>query len=308
MSTDLVHVPLPGPLREAHFVERPNRFLLRCELRPQTAPGHPSLPGAWTPPSPGSPRSPGRAGDRDRWTANGPEVGGELVAVHMADPGRLEELLVPGRRVWIRYAASPTRKTDWSAVLVETPDGAGLVSVDTTLPNRLIHRALEAGALDELDGWTLERAEFPLGSSRIDFLLSRPISGGDGTRERAPSHPRPGTGGASNRKLALEVKSVTLVEDGVALFPDAVTARGARHVRELTDVAGRIDREQCTWEAAILFVLQRNDAHRIEAARFIDPDFADALERAKSAGVRVLGRRCRVTMDRLELGPPVPAS
>jgi sugar fermentation stimulation protein A len=203
----------------------------------------------------------------------------------MAAPGRLEELLLPGRRVWIRWAASPSRKTDWSAVLVETPDGEGLVSVDTTAPNRLIHRALQAGALTELDGWALERAEFELGRSRIDFLLARDA-----------------------RRLALEVKSVTLVEDGVARFPDAVTARGARHVRELTEIAGTVDPEGRTWEAAILFVLQRPDARRIEAARSIDPDFADALAAAKEAGVRVLGRRCRVTPRRLELAGPVPAS
>lgn len=254
MTPRPIHVPLAGPLTESRFVERPNRFLLRCELaEPVTGKGS------------------GRPGD--------------MVDVHMADPGRLEELLIPGKRVWIRWAASPTRKTDWSAVLVESPDGQGLVSVDTTMPNKLIHRALEAGALDELGDWALERAEFPLGSSRIDFLL---VSGG--------------------RKLALEVKSVTLVEDGVALFPDAITARGARHVRELAEVAGRVDDDGVAWSAAILFVLQRNDAHRIEAARSIDPDFADALADAKAAGVRVLGRRCRVTKDRLELGEPVPAS
>jgi sugar fermentation stimulation protein A len=236
---ETVQLPFPGPLHEARFVERPNRFLLHCRL-----------PSA-----------------------------DDIVEVHMADPGRLKELLLPDVRVWVRHAASPTRRTDWSAVLVESPDGSRLVSIDTTLPNRLIHRALEVGALDEFEGWTLERSEFTLGRSRIDFLLAR-----------------------GDERLALEVKSVTLVEDGVALFPDAVTARGARHVRELAEVAARPG-----WSAAILFVLQRDDARRIEAARAIDPDFADALAEARAAGVRVLGRRCRVTADRLELGPPVPA-
>lgn len=259
------HIPLPGPLVEARFVERPNRFLLRCRL-PRDHPADGPAPA-------GGP-------------ADAP------VEVHLADPGRLEELLLPDRRVWVRHAASPTRKTDWSAVLVEAPGGDGLVSVDTTMPNRLIRRALEAGALDEFDGWTLERAEFPLGRSRIDFLLSAASS----------------DVGVPARKLALEVKSVTLVEDGVAYFPDAVTARGARHVRELAEIAGRVDEEGVVWEAAILFVLQRADAERIEAARSIDPDFADALAEAGAAGVQVLGRRCRVTLDRLELGAPVPAN
>lgn len=246
---------------EARFVERPNRFLLRCALPAGEAPSV-----------------------RERLPVRGAAGDDEVVEVHMADPGRLKELLLPDARVWIRHAASPTRKTDWSAVLVENPAGDGLVSIDTTLPNRLIHRALVAGAIDELDGWVLERSEFPLGGSRIDFLLAR-----------------------GDERLALEVKSVTLVEDGVALFPDAITARGARHVRELAGVAGNVDEDGHRWSAAILFVLQRDDAARIEAARSIDPGFADALAAAREAGVRVLGRRCRVTPDRLELAGPVPA-
>jgi sugar fermentation stimulation protein A len=256
-----IAISFPPGLREARFVARPNRFLLHCALEP-CPPGAPVKP-----PSGGLVRE-APSSDRAR----------EHVAVHLADPGRLKELLLPGQRVWIRAAGSPTRKTAWSAVLVESPDGAGLVSVDTTMPNRLIHRALEAGALEEFRGWSLERAEWTHGRSRIDFLLAR-----DG------------------RKLALEVKSVTLVDDGVALFPDAVTARGARHVRELAQLAQRDG-----WSAAILFVLQRPDAHRIEAARSIDPAFADALAEAKTAGVRVLGRRCRVTLQALELAEPVP--
>lgn len=268
-----VHLPLDSPLVESRFVERPNRFLLRCALPTPTS----STAGGGA--------RPGSGGGA-----------GEVVDVHMADPGRLEELLLPGKRVWIRYAASPTRRTDWSAVLVESPDGTGLVSVDTTRPNQLIHRALEAGALTELADWTLERAEFPLGRSRIDFLLARHSSAD------------PSDTVTHRRKLALEVKSVTLVEDGVALFPDAVTARGARHVRELAEIAGMVDDDGVAWEAAILFVLQRDDGHRIEAARSIDPDFADALTEARAAGVRILGRRCRVTLERLELGEPVPAS
>lgn len=198
----------------------------------------------------------------------------------MADPGRLRELLLPEKRVWIRPASGPARRTRWTAVLVETPDSRGLVSLDTTLPNRLVRAALEAGALPEARPWALARAEWPHGRSRLDFLLTAP--------DRPP--------------LVMEVKSVTLVEDdGVARFPDAVTARGARHVRELAALA-----RSGEYEAAILFVLQRDDAHAIEAARRIDADFADALAEARDAGVRVLGRRCRVTRKALHLGDPVP--
>jgi sugar fermentation stimulation protein A len=255
-----IAIPFPTPLREARFIARPNRFLLHCALETNGSDG---------------PGSDGLAAEPDMVREPRPAA----VAVHLADPGRLKELLLPGQRVWVRPAASPTRKTAWSAVLVESPDGAGLVSVDTTMPNRLIHKALAADALEEFAGWSLDRAEWTHGRSRIDFLLAR-----------------------GDRRLALEVKSVTLVEDGVALFPDAVTARGARHVRELAELARRDD-----WDAAILFVLQRHDAHRIEAARSIDPAFADALADAQAAGVRVLGRRCQVTLNTLTLAPPIPA-
>jgi len=197
----------------------------------------------------------------------------------MADPGRLKELLRPDKRVWLRPASNPERKTRWTAVLVESPDGQELVSLDSTLPNRLIREALLTGALEEFEGWNLTRAEFPIGRSRLDFLLA--ASGG--------------------RQMAVEVKSVTLVEDGLGLFPDAATDRGARHVRELAEIAGRPG-----WEGAVLFVLQRSDAREIRAARSIDPRFAETLQGAKLAGVRVLGRKCRVFPDRVELGEAVP--
>lgn len=235
-----VFLPLPSPLVPARFVARPNRFLLEVRL----------------------------------------ESSGDVQSVHLADPGRLRELLRPGRRLWLRRSTSPTRTTSWSAVLVESPVPGEWVSLDSTLPNRLIRKALEEQALEEFRGWSLEGAEVTLGRSRIDFVLRR----------------------GPKRRLALEVKSVTLVEEGVALFPDAVTARGARHVAELARLAGEGD-----WESAILFVVQRSDAREVHAARHIDATFAQTLLEASRAGVRVLGRRCRVELDRITLADPIPA-
>ncbi len=95
---------------------------------------------------------------------------------------------------------------------------------------------------------------------------------------------------------------MTLVEGGVALFPDAVTARGTRHLRALEALAAREG-----WEAAVLFVVQRPDCDRVLAARSIDPAFADALAEARAGGVRVLARRCHVSLDAVRLGAPLPA-
>jgi sugar fermentation stimulation protein A len=208
-------------------------------------------------------------------------VGGEQVIAHLADPGRLRELLVPGRHVGLRpEPESPTRTTRWTALLVEDPSGTHWVSLNTTLPNRLVGKALEVGALQEFAGWRYARREVTYGSSRLDFLLDD----------------------EAGRNQYVEVKSVTLVEDNVALFPDAVTARGARHVEEL------IDAREAGHQAAVLFVLQRPDARRIVAARSIDPVFSDTLARAQAAGVQVLGRRCHVTWEGIRLGEPVPAA
>jgi sugar fermentation stimulation protein A len=234
----MTYAEIAGPLVPARFLQRYNRFLLQVRL----------------------------------------DVTGETADAHMADPGRLKELLVVGKRVWLQPAGGPRRATRWTAVLVESPDGKGLVSLDTTLPNRLVGRALKSGSIEELEDWKLVRPEIRVEGSRLDFLLE-------------------GVGGL---QMALEVKSVTLVEDGVGLFPDAVTERGARHVRELSKLARRPG-----WEAAILFVLQRSDASRIRAARRIDPGFSDALEEARDAGVWILGRRCTIRMDKVELGESV---
>jgi sugar fermentation stimulation protein A len=235
----MAHAEIQGPLVQARFIRRYNRFLLQVRLADT----------------------------------------GEPVDAHMADPGRLRELLLPGKRIWVRPGTNPRRKTRWTAVLVESPDGRGLVSLDTTLPNRLVGQALSSRSIEELADWEMVRREVGVGGSRLDFLLR----------------------GNQGQQMVLEVKSVTLVEDGVGLFPDAVTERGARHLRELCTLAGRPG-----WEAGVLFVLQRSDAFRIRAARTIDPKFSDALEEANQAGVRVLGRRCRVMMDRLEMGESIP--
>jgi sugar fermentation stimulation protein A len=248
------------PLAEARFVARPNRFVVHARLAQAVEAAEPA--------------------DSD-----------DPVVAHLPDPGRLRELLLPGRRLWLRPAPEPEadrapRKTRWTVALVEAPGGP-LVSVDTGVPNRLVAEALRRGALPELGGYRLERAEVSLGEpggskrSRFDFLLTC-VEG-----ERPP--------------LLLEVKSATLVEQGVARFPDAVTARGARHVRELTGHARGGEHA-----AAILFVAQRPDVERVVAAREIDPGFADALDEAREAGVRVLARRCRVELDRIVLGEPVP--
>jgi len=206
-------------------------------------------------------------------------AGGRLVRCHMADPGRLLELLLPGVALRLRPApAVGARKTAFSVALVRAPMAPRpWVSLDTTLPNRLAADLLRRGVIRGLGGCAALRAEVTHGGSRFDFLVS-PRQGSD---------------------IYVEVKSVTLVVNGVGRFPDAPTSRGTRHLEELTRHVQEGGR------AAVLFVVQRPDAGRVRAHGETDPQFARALAMAHKAGVMLRAVRYRLTGagEALFLGP-----
>lgn len=203
------------------------------------------------------------------------ELDGGLLRAHLPNPGRLQEVLDPGRRILLR-PAPPGRRTAWTAVGADL--GPFLVSLDATLPNRAFPSFLEEGALPELRGYRILAREPRLGEGRADFLLAR-----------------------GQRRLWVEVKSVTLVQNGVALFPDAPTARGRRHLAELAGLARRGE------EALVLFVVQRPDADRFGPHAGIDPAFAQAFGEALAAGVASRAVVCRFDGEGLSplalLGP-----
>ena len=183
-----------------------------------------------------------------------------VVDAHLADPGRLIELLLPGAALRLRQAApSSKRRTAYSVALVRAAaPSRAWVSVETTRANALAEGLLSTGAVQGLeDDWELRR-EVRHGSSRFDFLLQR-----------------------GTQRLWVEVKSVTLVEDGLGLFPDAPTKRGRRHVQELADLVRNGE------SAMVLFVAQRGDVLAVAPHALIDPDFADALSDAERAGVEL---------------------
>lgn len=227
-----------GPLKLASFVERPNRFIVHARL----------------------------------------EDSNEIVQAHLADPGRLKELLLPGARLYLRFVDKPNRKTKWSVILVLAPDGKTLVSLQSTLVNQLTAAALKTKKLPELANWIFSGQEYNYGNSRWDFLLED----------------------SNGHSLLLEVKSCTLVVDGLAMFPDAVTERGRRHVEELTHL-----QSQGTFQTAILFVVQRGDADYFRPADHIDPAFAKVLKLAQVAGVQILVYSCQVTHKEITLGSPL---
>lgn len=194
----------------------------------------------------------------------------------MPSSGRMRELLIPSARVYVLPAANPLRKTRYDLALVEYR--GFLVSVNSHLPNDLTAEALSAGRIPELAGYTKVWREKVQGPSRLDFVLAWD----DGTR------------------CLLEVKSVTLVEDGVAKFPDAPTARGTRHLMELTAAAGQGER------AVVLFMVQREDGQVFSPNDSADPEFGQALRWAAKNGVEILCYRCQVTLSGVQIDKKIP--
>lgn len=204
------------------------------------------------------------------------EIGGRLVAAHLPNSGRLAELLQPGRPCFLVPRPSPKRRTPFDLLLVSL--GGVLVSVDARLPARLLAEAIVEERLPPFAGATSVQPEVRVGHGRLDLRLE----GQWGT-------------------CWVEAKSVTLVEDGVALFPDAPTARGRRHLEELASLARRGDR------AAMVFVVQRPDAEAFAPNARADPRFARVLSEAVSHGVEVYAYRCLVTREALSVVPaPLP--
>jgi len=202
-------------------------------------------------------------------------VNGQSTKAHVPNSGRLHELLIPDQPVLLAHVPAPHRITDYDLVMVRLGDR--LVSMDARLPGRLFHEAVAAGRLDAFAGCSHIQPEVRFGQSRLDFRLER-----------------------AGELCYVEVKSVTLVEDGCGLFPDAPTLRGQRHVREL--MAAR----QQGHRAAVVFVIQRDDARCFRPHATADPDFAQVLREAGEAGVEVYAFTCVVTLDRIAIDRPVP--
>lgn len=179
---------------------------------------------------------------------------GEVVHAHVPDRGRLESCLVAGARVFLYAAPSPNRRTPWSLLVAQEPGSGTLVAIDPARANARVRALIDAGVLEGLgDGWSVV-PERTIGDSRIDFLLSR-----------------------GDERLAIEVKSVGLVENGIALFPDAPTLRGVRHLQSLVNYA-----RSGQGRARVVFCVQRGDARQVGANARVDPLFAQALHDARA--------------------------
>ncbi len=200
---------------------------------------------------------------------------GECVTAHCPNSGSMKGCATPGNRVLLSMSGNPRRKLAYTWELVEVN---GLwVGINTGLPNRLVAEAIMAVKIPELAGYEHIRPEVRYGeNSRVDLLLSGPAG-----------------------LCYVEVKNVTLVEEGRALFPDSVTERGQKHLKELMREVRQGNR------GVIFFVVQRPDASMLAPADAIDPEYGRLLRLAVSSGVEAIAWQARVGIDGIYLDTPL---
>ena len=215
-----------------------------------------------------------------RFLADIETVHGELLTIHCPNTGSMLNCMAPGARVWFSRSSDPKRKLPGTWEVGETPQGR-LACINTARANALVEEALRAGVISELNGFTGLKREVAYGqeNSRIDFRLDY-----------------------ENRSAWVEVKSVTLGFDGtnVAAFPDAVTVRGAKHLRELACLAREGVR------AVQLYCVNLSGIEAVRPAQEIDPVYAAALRDAVAAGVEVLAYGVTLTPEQMWVDRALP--
>ncbi|OUN34291.1 A/G-specific adenine glycosylase [Lachnoclostridium sp. An76] len=206
------------------------------------------------------------------------ELNGKKETIHVKNTGRCAELLRPGAVIYVQESDNPERKTKWDLIAVEKETGRGkrLINMDSQIPNRVVQEWIEAGNL--FPDVSLVRPETTYGNSRFDLYVE-----------------------AGDRKIFIEVKGVTLEEDGVCRFPDAPSDRAVKHLEEL------IRAKKEGYETYVFFVIQMKGVSYFTPNTDTHPAFAEALRRAKEAGVEILAYDCNVTPDSIVVSEPVDA-
>ncbi len=206
-----------------------------------------------------------------RFLADVELIDGSMVTAHTANTGAMTGCCEPGSRVWLSRSDNPKRKYPLTWEIIEVVPGV-LCGINTMLSNKLVREAIESGFVTELSDYQSVRGEVRYGNenSRIDLLLES-----DSPKNTPPCY--------------VEVKNVTLVDNGVGLFPDAVTARGTKHLRELMFMVEQGAR------AIIFYCVQRNDCREVRPADNIDKLYGQTLRQAIDAGVEALAYEFQVS-------------
>lgn len=202
---------------------------------------------------------------------------GSVVTAHTPNSGSMMGCNMPGSPVYLSRSDNPKRKLKYTLEIIDV--NGVLVGIHTGHPNKLVEEAILNGVISELQGYTEIRREIKYGqNSRVDLLLQ-----GDGLKD-----------------CFVEVKNVTLAENGVALFPDAVTVRGQKHLNELMEMV------QKGFRAAMVFVIQRSDVNSFSPAYSIDPEYGRLLKLALENSVEVVAYQAKVTLEEILLSNPLP--
>ena len=198
------------------------------------------------------------------------EVGGNRETVHVKNTGRCKELLIPGCEVWLTAPGTPGRKTKYDLVAVRKSTGV-LFNIDSQAPNKAVKEWLLKQDYD------LIHPEYTYGDSRIDFYMERTLPDGE------------------TKRYLMEVKGCTLEFDGIGYFPDAPTERGVKHIHEL------IKAKKEGFEAALAYVIQMDGVTEVRPNTDTHPEFGEAIEEAKKAGVEIIFLPCHVEPDSMEI-------
>lgn len=204
---------------------------------------------------------------------------GSVVIAHCPNTGAMTGCAEPGWKVWLSPSNNPKRKLlyTWEVVLT---DQLHWIGINAQRANLLVKEAIQANKIGELLGYKNLQAEVKFGkeNSRIDFLLTDP--------EKVDCY--------------VEVKSVTLLDDGAGYFPDAKTLRGQKHLRELNFIAGQGQR------AVLLFCVQHSGIQSVQVAKHIDSDYAKELKRAMLNGLQILCYDCNISPEKIYLNQSLP--
>ena len=205
------------------------------------------------------------------------EIDGKEETVHVKNTGRCRELLVPGCTVYLEKAENPERKTPYDLIAVEkeTENGTILINMDSQIPNYCTEEFLpDSGLFPE---GTNFRREVKYGNSRFDLYAEN-----------------------ENLKAFIEIKGVTLERNGLALFPDAPTERGVKHIKEL------ISAKENGFDAHIMFIIQMKEIHSFSPNTEMQPEFTNALKEAEKAGVKISAYCCDITPQSIRVAHSIP--
>lgn len=211
------------------------------------------------------------------------EVDGEIVKAHLPNTGRCKELLIDGATVYLKPSDNPNRKTKYSLYLVE--NNGALVAMFSQQANKIVFDAIMDNRIEELSGYSILESEKTIGNSRIDIYLANEDSSNDSNY----------TEKSIIDETYVEVKSVTLIKDGLAQFPDAPTERGRKHLEELISLKKEGIR------AVVFFLIEHPNGNGFRPNWENDPKFSETLNKAYDEGVEILVYKTENTLDNIEL-------